>query len=209
MFVKGGQIVVDAERLRFIPNETNRYEGREPLSLSLPLTSFYSYAFRKALAEAFLFGYGRVETHTELIEVLRGVALYSVRLQSKDERKASSFKMPVKRLISLFDALDGSARFEEVIERNNSRVILSGEISRLMINQDGKVFTLDKASKLLIRDFLWNLYDKKGQKIRFQEIPFSFTSEVPFVRLTDIRLTVGNFKAPLDREIILKLLALC
>lgn len=209
MFVKGGQIIVDAERLTFSPNETNRYEDREPLCVFYPVTSYFAYSFRKALAEAFLFGYGRVETGKELIEVLRELPMYSVRILSSDGKRGSSFKLTKKRLIALFDALDRAARYEEVIDRNGKRLVLSGDGDSLIVRIDALSATLDRASKFLIKDFLWNLPEKRSREINFRETILWFKSEAPFVRFTDIKLSVGDFETPLDKEIILKLLALC
>lgn len=209
MFVKGGQIVVDAERVSFIPNRENRYQNKKPLSASYPLTSYYTFAFRKALAEAFLFGYGRVEAGDKLIEVFRKTNLFSLRILSTDEERGSSFKLTKNRLIALFNSLDSSSRFEEIVVRNGKTLRMVGDISTLILQVDNFKTTLDRAAKNLLRNLLWNIFEVRGKSVNFHEAGLSITSEVPFVRLTDIRLTVGNFKAPLDREIILKLLALC
>lgn len=209
MFVKGGQITVDAERLTFSPNETNRYEDREPLCVFYPITSYFAYSFRKALAEAFLFGYGRVETGRELIEVLRELPMYFVRILSNDGKRGSSFKLTKSRLRAVFNALHLSARFEETLFRKGKTIVFSGAPGRLVIRVDGNEEKLDEAGKELIRFFFWDIFENKGKKICLREGNFMLTSEAPFVRFTDIKLSVGDFETPLDKEIILKLLALC
>jgi len=209
LFVKGGQITVDAERLTFSPNETNRYENREPLCVFYPVTSYFAYSFRKALAEAFLFGYGRVETGKELIEVLRELPMYSVRILSNDGKRGSSFKLTKNRLVALFDSLDGSARFEETVSRQGRTLVMSGNVYSLLITVDAFKVYFDKSGKHFLRNFLWNIFNIKGKKVAFREEIFSLTSEAPFVRFTDIKLSVGDFETPLDKELILKLLALC